>query len=216
MWSYPAKYRDKLGEVTTTIQNDGKTLRMVVRGIEFCGRDFDALEPTDQVNSSKLADFTLQQGCLCSCVIDCEMRVPVAGASKADAGLTIHLELGEPKPNGGFDREDLHLSLELNGTCVSSSGTSGWFEGELLDIQRQLPDGVYLSACINCAFSDYSPVGHGLFGDLACFRDYKDGYRSVRTKADLFRIWETMTEFVQETYLCREFERRRPGTGYRG
>jgi hypothetical protein len=27
---------------------------------------------------------------------------------------------------------------------------------------------------------------------------------------------DTMTEFVQETCLCPEFEKRAPGTGYRG
>jgi hypothetical protein len=79
-----------------------------------------------------------------------------------------------------------------------------------------MPAGTYLKTCINCAFSDYSPSGHGLFGGLACFRDNKTGYRAVRTKRDLFGIWITMTGFVQETFLCPEFERRSPGTGYRG
>ena len=58
--------------------------------------------------------------------------------------------------------------------------------------------------------------GHDLFGGLACFRDNKSGYRAVRSEGDSFRIWATVTEFVQETYLCPEFERRLPGTGYRG
>ena len=80
-----------------------------------------------------------------------------------------------------------------------------------------MPEGEYLKACINCAFSDYSPFGHGLFGGLACFRDNKEGYRMVKTKHDLFRVWGTMTGvLVQETFLCREFERRFPDTGYRG
>jgi hypothetical protein len=38
----------------------------------------------------------------------------------------------------------------------------------------------------------------------------------VKTKHDLFRAWGTMTAFVQETFLCPEFERRSPDTGYRG
>jgi hypothetical protein len=70
--------------------------------------------------------------------------------------------------------------------------------------------------CFGCGLSDYSPLGHPLFGGLSCFRDNEIGYRSVRTKADLFRIWETRTELVQETHLCPRFERRKPGTGYRG
>jgi hypothetical protein len=42
----------------------------------------------------------------------------------------------------------------------------------------------------------------------------KNAYLAVRGKHDLFRIWSTMTEFVQETYLCPEFLKRRPGAGY--
>ena len=63
------------------------------------------------------------------------------------------------------------------------------------------PRGPTSSLHINCASSDYSPVGHGLFGGLACFRDNKEGYRKVKSKHDLFRVWGTMTGFVQETFL---------------
>jgi hypothetical protein len=73
-----------------------------------------------------------------------------------------------------------------------------------------------MKCCFNCAFSDYSPAGSGIFGDMLCFRDNKEEYFKVKDKWDLFRIWETMTEHVQETYLCPEFEKRIPGTGYRG
>ncbi len=55
-----------------------------------------------------------------------------------------------------------------------------------------------------------------MFGCMACFRDNKENYLQVSSKADIFRIWDTLTEYVQETYLCPEFQRRRPGTGYRG
>jgi hypothetical protein len=106
--------------------------------------------------------------------------------------------------------------LKVGTQVWSSAALSGWFEDELLDLQRQLPDGMLMKACINCAFSDYSPYGHALFGGLACFRGNKDGYGAVKGKSDIFRIWDTMTEFVQETYLCPEFKKRLPGTGYRG
>jgi hypothetical protein len=130
--------------------------------------------------------------------------------------LATHLELGDPAPNGGIDREHLTLKLTIEGRTITSKGWSGWFDDEMLDIQMRLPQDAYMKACINCAFSDYSPAGHGLFGGLACFRDNKHGYLSVKTKRDLFGVWKTMTEFVQETYLCPEFARRIPGSGYRG
>jgi hypothetical protein len=68
-------------------------------------------------------------------------------------------------------------------------------------------------ACICCAWSGYSPAGSPFFGGLACFRDNKDGYRQVRDKRDLFNIWQSRTEYVQETYLCGEFEPRGPDRG---
>ena len=117
---------------------------------------------------------------------------------------------------GRRGRVNLILELRLGGRAFRSCGRSGWFEDEMLDVQNQLLPGAHLRACITCAYSDYGPVGHGLFGGLACFRDHKAEYRAVRSKADLFRIWGTMTGFVQETYLCPQFERRQPGTGYRG
>jgi hypothetical protein len=43
-----------------------------------------------------------------------------------------------------------------------------------------------------------------------------DPYRAVTGKDGLFDLWDTMTEYVQETHLCPEFERREPGTEYRG
>jgi hypothetical protein len=133
-----------------------------------------------------------------------------------EGALAVHLELGDPAPNGGIDREHLKLKLTIEGRLIASKGCSAWFEDEMLDIQKQLPQDTYMKGCINCAFSDYSPAGHGLFGGLACFRDNKQGYLSVKTKQDLFCVWKTMTEYVQETYLCPEFARRIPGSSYRG
>ena len=77
-------------------------------------------------------------------------------------------------------------------------------------------DGGHLRACVCCAFSDYSPYGHGLFGGMACFRDVKEAYRRVSTKQALFELWPRLSGYVQETHLCPEFELRRPGAGYRG
>jgi hypothetical protein len=214
---YPTKYRDRAGEVVATMTNDGNMLSVVLRGVEFRGGDFDALEPVGGPDPDRLASFTFQHGCLCACEMEVEMPVLVATPrGDLDGRLVARLELGDPAPNGGIDREYLLLRLGFGDRVLASRGWSGWFEDELADLQRQMPEGTYLKACVTCAFSDYSPVGHGLFGGLACFRGNKAGYRAVRSKADLFRVWDTMTGFVQETFLCPEFERRSPGTGYRG
>lgn len=215
--TYPARYRDRSGEEWTTICNDGKRLTMVVRGVRFEGTDFDGFEPADAPAPEQLSSFAFLRGSLWYCAIEADMPLPVATPTgTADGLLTFELELGEALPTNQMDREQLTLSLAVGGQTYRSRGTSGWFEDELLDLQKQLPAGWFLRACITCAFSDYSPYGHGLFGNLACFRGNKDGYRRVSGKDDLFAVWATMTGFVQETHLCPEFERREPGTGYRG
>jgi hypothetical protein len=214
--TYPTKYRDKHGEEVTSIRNDGKTLSMVVRGVEFQGSDLDSFEPVGSQASSEWSSFTFQLECLCSCVIEAEIPMPVVDGDRiVEGSLAVHLELGDPKPKGGIDREVLTLSLRVEDRVFASRGTSGWFEDELADIERQMPKGSYMKCCYTCAFSDYSPAGHGLFGGLACFRDNKQGYLSVKGKRNLFAIWNTMTEFVQETYWCPEFSKRKAGTGYR-
>jgi hypothetical protein len=188
-----------------------------VRGVDFSGSDFDAFEPMTPDNSHELAKFHLHHKTLCSCIIECEIPIPVVkGSEVADGTLHMRLILGNPASNGGLDREVLELELRYKHLSVSSGGKTGWFEDELLQLQARLPKDTYMKACANCGLSDYHPAGHGLYGGLACFRDNKVGYRAVRGRHDIINVWDTMTEFVQETYLCPEFERRKPGTGYRG
>jgi hypothetical protein len=180
---YPGTYRDARGDEPIEIRNDGKTLRVEIRGIEFVGSDFDALDPVSSAEDARRAGFVLNHGSLCSCEITCEMNIPIAMSGPDEVGtLAIDLVLGAPAPNGGIDREELRLELGYPGGTVRSAGTSGWFEDELLDLHRKLPGGAYLRACISCGLSDYDPAGHGLFGWLACFRGNKAGYRAVTTK----------------------------------
>lgn len=214
--NYPARYMDRRGEERTAIRNDGKSLTMIVRGVAFQGNDWDSLEPLDPLSLTE-QQFTLLHGCLACCTIEAEIPIPVAIGETIEIGvLVVELELGEPLPGKLLEQNTLRLCLKLASQVWSSAAHSGWFEGELLDLQRQLPEGTLIKACINCAFSDYSPYGHAMFGGLACFRDNKAAYRTVSSKSAMFRVWGTLTEFVQETHLCPEFEKRMPGTGYRG
>ncbi len=214
---YPGQYRDAVGTEDVLIRNDGKTLRVRIRGIELAGDSFDMLEPVEDAGRAEAAGFRLCLGDLCACELSCELPIPITPPDATVRGvLRMHLVLGVPDHRNRLDRETLELELRFGDQTVRSSGKSGWFEDELLDLQRQLPEGTFMRACINCAFSDYSPYGHGLFGFMACFRGNKDGYRTVHGKGDLFRIWDTLTGLVQETWLCPEFERRKPNTGYRG
>lgn len=213
---YPARYQDARGVETTTIRNDGRTLWMTVRGLEFSGSDFDALESPLGLDAAARASFSLVHDCLADCTIEWEMPLAVVvGDRETEAHLDARLRLGRAAPRGGIDQEILCLVLRWE-SGIAESRERGWFEDAMADLQALLPGGVSLRCCFGCAFSDYSIYGHGLFGSLACFRDNKDDYLAVRTKNGLARIWPTMTEYVQETFVCPQFQRRIPGTGYRG
>ena len=214
-WEYPATYTDKCGSETTLILNDSHELTILLREVTFAGISFDTLKPRADSDDRLLQKFTLQRRSLCACRITC--HIPISTTDRGgDAILGVDLTLGEPTVNGGLDREDLLLTLDLDGQTYRSSGKTGWFEGELLDLQKAMPGGNYFKACIGCAFSDYSPYGHGLFGFMVCFRSSKEEYLRVKSKDDLFDLWDKNAGCVQETFLCQEFEKRHPGTGYRG
>ena len=214
---YPAKYTDTHGTEHTSISNDGETLRVAIRGVEFAGTDFDSLQPIEETPADRLQSFSLHRSELCSCRLEFEMQIPLRDNGRDRTGvLSIDLRLGSPSPNGGLDCEQLLVVLDYDDRRIAGSGESGWFEDELTEIQKQLPDGVYMKACINCLYSDYSPYGHGLFGQMMCFRNLKDEYLRVASKEDFWSVHDRYDRLVQETYLCPDFKRRVPDTGYRG
>jgi hypothetical protein len=123
---------------------------MVVRGVVFAGSDFDSLEAAGEPDFARLASFPLHRGSLCSCLIEADIPIPAAAPGGTDEGvLMARLELGNPAPSGGLDRERLSLELRLGGRAFASSGRSGWFEDEMLDVQGQLPPGTQIRPCIN-------------------------------------------------------------------
>src|SRR6266511_1057072 len=211
--NYPATYKDRFCEEKTVIQNDGKTLRMFLRGVMFTGSMFDDFEPSI-TEKAKLTSFSMNAGALCSYQLDCQIPISVVMLDKPIEGiLQAHIEVGDPAPNGGVNLELVQLALTVADDSFTSSGTHGWFDDELLEIEASLPEGIFLKCCHTCAFSDYHPVGSGTFGGLACFRDHKQAYLALKGKAALMHFFNNRTEYVQETYLCPEFEKRVPGTG---
>nr|BFE59837.1 hypothetical protein GCM10020063_043630 [Dactylosporangium thailandense] len=206
-------YSDRHGSEAITIQNDGRTLAVRIRGVDFRGAAFDVLDPVEPLGPG--APFLLTGDSLCACTIECDVPVQVTAAADAvePAVLRCRIVLGTPDDRGARDRVELALHHEAG--VFATAGAHADFEAALIEVQRALPSGLGLRACISCAFSDYHPAGVAMFGGLACFRDNKAGYRAVNGKRDIFATWGTLTEFVQETYLCAEYERR-DNEGYRG
>ena len=214
---YPGTYLDTRGREALTVTNDGEVLRTEIRGVEFAGTDFDALSPVEGAASDSFDTFVFNQNCLCACTIDLKIPIPVVvDRSEVQGTLHVELKLGSLSANGGIGHERLQLVLAYAQQQIPSSGRSGWFEDELLKIQRLLPDGVFIKACSNCLYSDYSPYGHGLYGEMRCFRNIKTEYLRVKSKSDFWKVHDRYDRLVQETYLCSEFSRRAAGTGYRG
>ena len=215
--TYPTLYIDQHGTEQTFLENNGKNLRVVIRGVEFSGLALDGLEPKENLTDDELKSFTIQLNSLCNCTFEYSVPIKIVAHENVLLGtLNVHLELGKPAANGGIDNEMLQLELDFADKKYISCGQHGWFEDEMLEIDAQLPKMTYMKCCFGCMFSDYNPSGSGLFGSMACFRNAKEEYLQLKDKFDLFRLWDQKAEIVQETFLCPEFEERKPGTGYRG
>ncbi|MDH6213389.1 DUF6304 family protein [Streptomyces pseudovenezuelae] len=218
---WPVRYTDRHGAQDVVFESDGReVIRATIRGVLFEGDTMDDLgalsgEPPEQA-------FSFFDGALCSCLLEWEVPIPVEvrGSGVRPAVLHCALRLGAPAgPRKGLDAETLTTLLRLDGREYRNADDQDDFEDALHEVQRQLPRAARLKACVSCAWSDYHPVGHGLMGGLACFRDVKELYRQVDGKHGphgIFAVWPSRTEFVQETWLCGEFEHRVADRGYRG
>lgn len=214
MAGYPGRYQDALGEEQIVFENDFETLRVEIRGVTYAGYSFESLKPL-------FTDLRASGGGepLCDCALECDMPLSiVSGVGVEDGLLRIWLKLDPPRETYSLGEPGftLRLCLTVAGQEYCSAAAPVTLETAFNEIERALPDGVTFMSCFTCAFSDYSPYGHGILGHLACFRDNRAAYLQVRDKDDLFAIWDTHTEMVQDTYLCPEYKRRKPGTGYRG
>lgn len=220
--SYKATYSDANGQEQTAIHNDGNTLEMRVRGVLFIGWMLDDFKPTISPDDAALSTFSLSRdsdgsATLCAYTLTFDMPLPIGTSGGIQEGmLRVQIELGSQTERGNIDGEVFVLTLYFGGAQYQSRGRSGWIEEELLDIQRLLPENVFMRACINCAYSDYSVYGSGAFGCLLCYRDCKEDYLRIQSKAEYSHLMKRFTATVQETYLCDEFDRRKPGAGYRG
>lgn len=226
---YSATYRDAHSEEETTIRNDGQELHMTVRGVDFVGRTPAGFMIGASTIPEAVAAFTLNRDYnyaeLCGCELVYEMPLPLSVSLSADGVnetknalgvLRVSVVLGLPDTRRMLDVDTLRLELIYDGQTYRGTGWGECFETELLDIQKALPDNVFIHACINCAYSDYSPYGSDVYGSMMCFRNIKAIYLQVKNKMDFLRMEGTYTEQVQETYHCPQFARRIPGTGYRG
>ena len=216
---YPTIYRDAHGEEETVIENDGQTLRMVVRGAEFISPpfgSFDNFTPTseDGVGLSQFKLNSFRELIAASPQIDIPLPIVVED-EVAPSTLKVAIDLegfGSRRLLG--DAADPQMTLIFGDHLIASRGGWGAFETELIQIQRQMPPNAYMECCFNCAFSGYSPYGNGLWG-MYCHRNYKEEYVQANDKREWIRLDCHSAGTVQETYLCPEFQRWNGESGYR-
>lgn len=219
---YQANYKDSFGEEKTSIYNDGKDLRMNLRGVDLIGSELDWRFPEGAPESMIRKKFNIFQGYLCSYSLDFGIPIQLVEAGKThQVILSVHSEYGQRVEGscgpGNYyqEHEILQLELIINNQSFITSGRSHYntFDEQLTELKTLIPQNVLLNICWSCAYSDYFIYGSGVFGHMACFREVKDDYLKVTTKQELVRIWEKRTEYVPEIHCCSEFQKRQPGIG---
>lgn len=210
---YPAKYTDNKGEFETTIRNDWKTLRMNLRGVEFSGSSFDYFRPDENELEENLRTFSLDKyKQLSNFKLECEIPVKMLENNKdSEAVLRIYFEHKILEISTGFYDYELKLILNFQGQEFCST-VYGDFEdcfGEIRSQLRKAQNNIALKCCFGCKLSDYSVYGHDVFGSLICFKDFKERFLNMKTQYDYCDLLEEKNlEYVQEVYLCPEFQPR--------
>lgn len=209
----PTTYIDKTGSVETTITNDGEVLTLVVDNIEFKSKFYDDFAFATTGNKPERFSLNIYNE-LTDCRLLCQVPLTLLrNGEDFKTILTVDLELNAPAADDY--KTNAIFSLTIENKQITTNKVQ-LFEGGLAALQELLPKNCKLKCCYGCSFSDYGVYGQGFFGTMLCFRNIKDKYLSVCDKDSYMDIMNDNDRFVQETYLCGDFQVRTKGTGYRG
>ena len=177
---------------------------MRLRGVQLVGT-LDDLDPVE--SSSPESRFALSDGRLTGAAL--EWRIPMRLDSGSGAvqtgGLYVCLDYSRSEGR-------IAMVLRVAGVEYRSRWLQNRFDEAIGDLREQLPRGLRPRMCHACGLAEYSNLGYGTFGELACFRDTPEAIRQVNAsqgsafKTGLFRLWPEVTEFVEETHLCPDYE----------
>lgn len=218
-FSFPGTYRDSRGEESVLWRVEAQRtsprfeLHTTIRGLRYSGIDFDLLDPDDQGDSNvaRLSPGPVSN-VLTECVLTGQLPCVVERDGRTSASVvTFALDLHHEARANTAAPENLTLAITVDDTGFTV--VDDCFEAGIQRLESLLPAGTRLRCCVTCLYSDYSPTGRGITG-MRCHRNAREQYLAVRTKADYWNV--PVTEEVLETYVCAEYRRRVPGTGYRG
>lgn len=229
---YPTVYRDAYGEEQTTLINDGKGFSMVVRGVEFSGEAFDYFDIPVSRNSPGGALFPFSPfpvGVFLNDkpVVDdagqfvktigwdfgysLEFAIPVVIVVNGEPFSTF-LKIYDPffRQNPGESTEPTQLEFTYVGFSLKYKCSDCDVYDAIFGLQTCLPENIFLCTCSTCAYAFSNPFGSVIFSDVACFRGVKEEFLEVKKSAkwrrSVYPIMDKVTEYVQATYLCPEFE----------
>ncbi len=216
MRKYRATYQDKRGTEEIVIKSDGSDMYFTLRGINFEGQDFEMLE-AEEIDDTKFEYEMFQDGSGDLTNFRITVTIPVLlfdsiKKNKFTAPLIVNVEVGETTTIKGLDSELTGLTLTTSFGEFTVEKKLEWMEDALIAIQNQLPEHIYLNTCLSCKYSNYHPVGNGMFGGLCCFKNHKVEVRKMNNKYDLMNSWteegvkNKSLFFVQETFDCPEHQ----------
>ncbi len=209
MRKYPIRYIDKFGIEETEIISDGSTMHLILRGIEFKGSNFEALE--GNVDKSKFQYEMYQDGSgdLTNFRLEITFPVKIYHENKiVTEKIKFNIEVGEDLEIKGLESIVNSVELDSSFGIFKSNKKVEWFEDAIIEIQNMLPDKVQIKTCLSCKYSNYHPIGNGMYGSLYCFNKIKSKLSAINDKFDLMDLWtneavENKEIFnVQETFDC--------------
>ncbi|WP_074407326.1 DUF6304 family protein [Aquimarina megaterium] len=216
MRKYLATYQDKRGTETIYIKSDGSDMYFNLRNIDFEGPDFDQLT-ANKIDETKFDYEMFQDGSGDVTNFKLTITIPIQLFNvETDKifieNLTAHIEVGETTTIKGLDHELNCLTLTTSFGEFKVEKKLEWMEDALIVLQNQLPENIYLKTCLSCKYSNYSPFGNGMFGNIYCFKKVKEKLKEVKGKHDLLDLWtpEAVDKgdifSVQETFDCSEHQ----------
>ena len=203
MKKYSVTYKDKFGKEETEIYSNGSILNISLRGIKFEGIDFESFEGTIDKNKFEYVLYENGSAYLTNYELIIVIPINIVRNGKELIGNIMAFIAIE------HNRSVVRLKLESGFGTFENEKEYGDFEGAIIEIQKKLPDNTKIKTCLSCKYSNYHPVGNGMFGELYCFKNLKEETKKICNKNDLMDIWDKGMESkkifnVQEIFVCND------------
>lgn len=201
MRKYPIKFVDKFGEEESEISSDGSDMHLTLRGIKFEGSDFEGLSGAVDATKFDYEIFQDGSGDLTNFRMEVTFPIKIDHDSKIHTEqFTVNIEVGKELEIDGLDSIVHTAELDTPFGKFNSTKKMEWFEGAVIEIQNMLPEKTQIKTCLSCKYSNYHPVGNGMFGSLYCFKKLKNETSAIRDKYDLMNLWTE--EAVKNKDIC--------------